>query len=189
VTTRRGRAGQALIAVGGTCIGVLHLVHAARGDLVPWRHRLSEYANHTAGPLMTVAFLSLGAALLTLAPVVGRSRRLSVVSLRVAGVGLVASGIFRTGVTEAGATSDAVHAVVSSTATIAMIVAVVASRRWTFATITSALGATSPLTHGTVVGGLAQRLLWGTMLLWCVTSVPRQGHVSGSSARPRTMVP
>lgn len=185
---RRRRAGHALLAIGTACIVALHVQHAVWADVAPWQHRLSEYANGRAGVLMTVAFSCFGAALVVLAPLVRQRQRVSTLAVLVAGVGLLASGIFRTGVTEAGATSDALHGVASSVATVAMIAAVVWSRRWLVASFVVALGAASPITHGTVVAGLNQRLLWGTLLVWCFVATRNRPGVSGPSARSRTIV-
>ena len=185
---RRRLVGLALIGTGFACITVLHLLHGLWADLAPWQHRLSEYANARAGVLMTAAFTCLGLALLTLAPVVVPMGRTMRAALRVGGVGLLLAGVFRTGVAEAGATADAMHGATSSTATVAMIGAVVLSRRRVLGAIAVLLGAVSPVAHGTVVAGLAQRLLWTVLLLWCVLAA-RSGRtdISALSARSETI--
>ena len=109
----RRRVGVALLAAGSVCIAVLHVVHGLRADLAPWQHRLSEYANGVAGGLMTAAFGVIGLALVVLAPVVPPRRRPIRAALRLAGIGLLVAGAFRTGVAEAGATADAVHSIAS----------------------------------------------------------------------------
>ena len=185
---RRRLVGVALIGTGSACIAVLHLLHGMWADLAPWQHRLSEYANDRVGVLMTVAFTSLGLALLALAPVVVPTGRTMRAALRVGGVGLLLAGVFRTGVSEAGATADALHGITSSAATVAMIAAVVLSRRRVLGALALLLGAVSPVAHGTVVAGLAQRLLWAILLLWCVVAT-RSGRtdVSALSAPSETI--
>ena len=184
----RRRAGVALIGTGSACIAVLHVLHGMWADLAPWQHRLSEYANGRAGVLMVAAFTSLGLALLTLAPVVSPTGRAMRAALRIGGIGLLLAGVFRTGATEAGATADALHGVTSTAATVAMIAAVVRSRRRVLIALAVLLGAVSPVAHGTVVAGVAQRLLWAVLLIWCVV-VARAGGtgISAPSARSETI--
>jgi hypothetical protein len=189
VTAHRRRIGLALLAIGSACVVALHVVHAVRGDLAPWRHRISEYANGAGGALMAVAFVAVGLALLALGPALGRRRRVAGPAVRLAGVGLVASAAFRTGASEAGEVSDAVHSVTSSAATLAMVVAVVASRRPGPTTLAVVLAAAGPLTDGTVLGGVVQRALWVTLLVWLVRQArPDRPDLSATSAGSRTIV-
>jgi hypothetical protein len=152
---------------------------------------MSEYANGASGVLMAIAFVSLGLAMLALAPSLAsdapvRSHRLVRITVWAAGFGLLLSAAFRTGAAEAGSTSDAVHSVASSAATVAMVIAVVVSHRWVYACIAVALLLISPVTHGTLVGGLNQRLLWTTLLIW--TAVAVRSHVSAVSATSSRIV-
>jgi hypothetical protein len=186
------RIGRGLVLVG---VGAVVALHVVRPDLDPMRHRLSDYANGDHGWLMAVAFAVLGASMLVLAPVAattGRTpgrRRAIRAAMVVAAAGLAAAGIFRTGVREAGALSDDLHGLTSSAATIALVVAAVASGRRGVAALASVLLVTSPLLHSTAVAGLDQRVLWAVVLAWVLTSARTPGRISGSSAPPRTMLP
>ena len=93
---------------------------------------------------MTSAFVSIGAGLLTLAPVILRAARadrvgereagrgpglLVAVAVAIGGVGMVVAGVFRTDPGRSGPTADAIHSRASALATVALIIAALV---WSF---------------------------------------------------------
>ena len=180
---RPDRRVLAAASIALSLIGVVAVValHVLRPELAPISHRLSEYAIGRYGGLMTVAFVCVGASLLTLAgAIVGADRRLcsSVVAAAVglAGVGMVVSGWSARTLPAPEPTADALHSAASGLATLALIGAAVfwtavASRRAApvvLATMGLALGAVSPALHRSRWSGLSQRLLWLTLLAWVI---------------------
>jgi undecaprenyl-diphosphatase len=188
----------ALLSLGLACIVALHLV---RRDLAPIGHRLSEYANGPYGPVMTLAFVSIGTGLLALGTAlsleVAGSKWSFVVPAAVigSGAGMVVSGCFRTGREYAGAMADAIHSRASAAASLALLVALVTSSvlrhravlkpRWTvldaLAATAVTLGIASPFLHRSAWTGASQRLLWLTLLAWLMLTACRP---TGWASRP-----
>ena len=177
------------IALLLTSAAGLVVLHVLRADLSPVSDRLSEYANGSYGVVMTLSFFLLGAGLLVLGlavwaarPATGWSR---VVPLAViaAGCGMVVSGVYPTDPAGAPTTTERVHSLASGSATLALIGAAVSysllgrlrPRRaigpaGLLAGAALALGAVSPVLHGTVWTGLSQRLLWLTLMGWLLVT-------------------
>lgn len=160
------------------------LLHVLRTDLPPVGHRLSEYAIGPYGWMMIAAFAALGCGLLSLGLLLRNrtgtdavARSIPAAAL-VAGVGMIASGAFKTGVSSA---SESIHSRASGLATVAVVAMALAyslprSRRRaaTFHDVAGAglalgaagLAAVSPLLHDTRWTGLSQRLLWAALIFW-----------------------
>jgi undecaprenyl-diphosphatase len=181
------RASLVLQGVGLACIVALHVL---RRDLAPSGHRISEYAIGPYGALMAVAFVAIGLGLLALGAAIAASttdRPAAVVAaiIAAAGLGMVASGIWRTDPGRSGATTDAIHSAASAFATLALIVAAVgwsAVRRRgrhhpdvgaVLAVMAAVLGALSPALHRSSWTGVSQRLLWLTLLAWLMVTAWR----------------
>jgi di/tricarboxylate transporter len=82
------------------CFGAVMLLHIMRGDIDPLRQVMSEYANGSNGPIMTVVFYAFGLSSVALAfrlrgaiPRRGVPRPIPLL-LALAGVGLIAAGVF-----------------------------------------------------------------------------------------------
>ena len=60
-------ASLAAILLALTCFGAVMVLHLVRGDIDPLRQVMSEYANGSHGPIMTVVFYAFGLASLALA--------------------------------------------------------------------------------------------------------------------------
>jgi hypothetical protein len=206
VAARCRAASLILLSLGATAVVALHVL---RRDLAPGRHRISEYALGPYGWVMALAFACVGAGVLVLGVAVsrvgGRACRPVACALGVAGVGLLASGVWRTDASRAGATSDAIHSAASAGATLTLVGAAVAwsalhptGRRrsrdgaaWATLVVV-ALAAVSPALHRTSWTGSSQRLLWIAVLTWLMLVawrlMPAAGHdVSGPSGPVRTM--
>ena len=169
-------AGLLAVSLSVVLVGALHI---ARSGLSPASHRLSEYAIGPFGWVMIVAFLTLGAGLLALS--YGSSRgtavdRSGALLCSVAGIGMLITGVFRTGVSP---WSESIHSRASAIATVCLVAAVMApvvgratgwkkERMATFRTSVAivALGLLpiSVMLHDTEWKGLGQRLLWGALL-------------------------
>lgn len=182
----------ALLSFGLACVVALHVV---RSDLSPVGHRISEYAIGAHGWLMTVAFVAVGAGLLALGGAFvargGRRSRYVGAALSLAGLGMVASGMWRTDETRSGTTADAIHSRASALASLALIAAALAwsvFRRgrgarsdvaaW-LAVAAAVLGALSPALHRSRFTGASQRLLWITLLAWLIITAWRTKPAGG----------
>lgn len=175
-------AGAAAVLVGVSAGAVL-VLHAARPELAPTSHRLSEFAVGPWGWLMAVAFLALAAGVWLLRRAVPSAGRLHPVRalLAVAVVGLVLSAVFRTDATTPDAFRETVHTVASGGALLSLVTAAA----WTvtlaadaiawrharvpagIATAVACLGVViSPLAHGGPWTGLTQRLSYASLVVW-----------------------
>jgi Protein of unknown function (DUF998) len=175
-----------MVAIAGLLCSVAFVVilHVVRADLQPVGHRLSEYANGPYGWMMTVAFVALGFGLAALGVLLragtgsGALARAIPAAALLAGIGMVLSGAFRTGVSAA---SEVIHSRASGLATVAVVVIALAYSlpRWRLRTASSqdlagavlaltaaALAALSPFFHDTRWTGLSQRLLWMAAIIW-----------------------
>jgi membrane-associated phospholipid phosphatase len=201
----RRSAAMVLLLIGGASVLALHLL---RPDLGPRRDRISEYAIGAYGFVMAVAFVAIGVGLLVMATLVvdGRGRWSPgvAIAIGIAGLGMIAAGIWRTDSTRSGVLTDAVHSRASALATVALIGAALA---WSvvrrprprsldlaagLALVAAVLGVLSPLLHDTSWTGVSQRLLWLALLAWLVVTThaltPRPGaNLSAASDDPLTM--
>jgi membrane-associated phospholipid phosphatase len=190
-----------LVSTGLACVLALHVL---RDDLTPTGHRLSEYATGPYGALMTTAFASVGAGLITFAWALSRAgqrhRRWSrsvPIAVAAAGVGMVVAGIYRTEPDRVGSMSELVHSRTSALATLALMAAAVtwsivgrdaASPSWRFDTpatlalAAAVIGAVSPLLHHSGWTGLSQRALWATLLAWMFVTVWQLSSVTTAPA-------
>jgi len=195
-----------LVGVGLASILALHLL---RRDLPPAGHRISEYAIGPYGVLMVVTFVGIGLGLLALAAAIAGSTADRVatfvaVAIGAAGLGMIASGIWRTDPGRSGATTDAIHSAASAFATLALIVAAVtwsllrrgdrgrADVGAVLAVAAAVLGALSPALHRSSWTGISQRLLWLTLLTWLLVTAWRltplgRHDVRDPSGSDRTM--
>ena len=177
------------IALLLTSAAGLVVLHVLRADLSPVSDRLSEYANGSYGVVMTLSFFLLGAGLLVLGSAVWAARpatgwsRVVPLAVIAAGCGMVVSGVYPTDPAGAPTTTERVHSLASGSATLALIGAAVSysllgrlrPRRaigpaGLLAGAALALGAVSPVLHGTVWTGLSQRLLWLTLMGWLLVT-------------------
>lgn len=170
------------------CFGAVMLLHALRGDIDPLRQVMSEYANGSNGPLMTIVFYAFGLSSVALAFRLRRgiprrgTARLIPWQLALAGIGLIAAGVFEV---ERPLIPDTLEELIHSNASVAAFVLLITSmfmisfmcwndaRWWSFrwASLVLAVGAASaamatPLTQETGLSGAVQRLLSLTVLAW-----------------------
>ncbi|MGH2736324.1 MAG: DUF998 domain-containing protein, partial [Actinomycetota bacterium] len=131
--TREHRAtGASLVAIilALLCFGAVMLLHVVRGEIDPMRRVMSEYANGSHGPVMTVVFYAFGVSSLAMAVRLRRAfrhrgvSRLVSVLLGLAGVSLVASGVFEV---ERPLVPDTLEEVIHSNATVAAFVLLIAA--------------------------------------------------------------
>ncbi len=189
--------GASLIALALVlmCFGAVMLLHVLRGEIDPLRQVMSEYANGSHGLIMTVVFYGFGLSSLALAFRLRRAidlegvTRLFPTLLAVAGVCLIASGIFEV---ERALVPDSVEEVIHSNASVVAFVLLIASmllfsyactgddRWWTFRWTSTAIALSAaaaamatPLTAQTGWSGLVQRLLSLTVLLWFLLTALR----------------
>jgi hypothetical protein len=176
-----------IILVAGSFLAVI-LLHLLRTDLDPVREVMSGYANGSFGIAMTAAFYGLGFAALVMSlrlpKAIPRTRtaRAVPVLLAVAGLGLVAAGIFEV---ERPFVPDTIEEVLHSDAAIGAFVLLIAAillftvvclrdPRWRgffstcaiLAAIAVVAAAFSPLADKTPWTGLAQRGLALTVFTW-----------------------
>jgi hypothetical protein len=170
------------------CFGGVMLLHVVRGDIEPIRQVMSEYANGSHGRVMTIVFYAFGLCSLALAFRLRRAIKLRGITrpfpvfLLVAGIGLIASGVFEV---ERPLVPDTLEEIIHSNASVTAFVLLVASMllfsyacrtdarwwpfRWTSTTLAVAATAAAmatPLSAGTGWSGAVQRLLGLTVLLW-----------------------
>jgi hypothetical membrane protein len=185
-----------LLSIGLACVVALHVL---RPDLGFAGHRISEYANGPYGYVMTAAFVSIGIGMVALGAAMSQLRsrrsRIVAVAIAVAGIGMVAAGIWRTDPDRVGVTTDAIHSRASAVATLVLIVAALAWSavpRWRgpargidlaagLAVVATVFGAVSPALHHSSWTGVSQRLLWLSLLAWLI--------LTAWQLRPRVPVP
>jgi membrane-associated phospholipid phosphatase len=191
-----------LVCLGLAAVVALHLL---RPELGAAGNRISEYAIGPYAPLMTVAFVTIGAGILALAwPLScagGRWTRAAPAALVVAGIAMALAGFFRTDADRSGVLADAVHSRASALATIALIGVALA---WSLgrvprhapaavlAIVAAVLGIVSPVLHRSSWTGVSQRLLWLALLAWLIVTACRltptsRTGVSGPSVATLTM--
>jgi hypothetical protein len=193
-------ASLAAILLALLCFSAVMLLHVVRGDVDPLRQVMSEYANGSHGPIMTVVFYAFGLSSLALAFRLRRAigirgvTRLFPLLLALAGVGLIAAGVFEV---ERPLVPDTLEEVIHSNASVVAFVLLITSMflfslacrsdarwwsfRWTSATlaITAAAAAmATPLTQQTGWSGAVQRLLSITVLVWFLLTAL---HVRGKA--------
>lgn len=166
-------------------------------DLDPVQRRLSEYATGSYGVAMTAAFLLVGIGLGSLGVMLVRAHAVVVgIALTVAGVAMAVSGLFPTD-PNADTTAEAFHSNASAFAT---FLVVCASVWWSFrdrrasrssrllAVAGLALVIASVVLHDSLISGVSQRVLWGTLLVWVVvtafTPPPKDDIVVSWSVSP-----
>ena len=188
---RKYRAtGASLIAIilALVCFGAVMLLHVMRGDIDPLRQVMSEYANGSNGPIMTVVFYAFGLSSVALAfrlrgaiPRRGVPRLIPLL-LALAGIGLIAAGVFEV---ERPLVPDTLEELIHSNASVLAFVLLITSmfvvslmcwteaRWWTFrwaslilAVAAAAAAMATPFTQQTGWSGAVQRLLSLTVLLW-----------------------
>lgn len=172
------------------CFFGVVLLHLFRGDVDPVRQVMSEYANGTHGLIMTVVFYAFGLSTLAMAFRLSRAidRRwaaiLIPVLLGVAGISLIASGVFEV---ERPFVPDTLEEIVHSNASVTAFVLIITSMllfsaasrgdaRWrgfrvtstVLAVVASAAAVATLLTPQTGWSGAVQRLLALSVLLWLV---------------------
>jgi hypothetical membrane protein len=197
-------ASLAAIILAALCFGAVMLLHIVRGEIDPLRRVMSEYANGSHGPIMTVVFYAFGLTSLALAVRLlrafehRRTARLISLLLGLAGVSLIASGVFEV---ERPLIPDSLEEVIHSYASISAFVVLVSAmlllshetrrdpRWWTFRWPSTALAigaaaaaAATPLTTQTNWSGGVQRVLGLTVLLWfLLTALHVRGRVFRAS--------
>jgi hypothetical membrane protein len=197
-------ASLAAIILAALCFGAVMLLHIVRGEIDPLRRVMSEYANGSHGPIMTVVFYAFGLTSLALAVRLlrafehRRTARLISLLLALAGVSLIASGVFEV---ERPLIPDTLEEVIHSYASISAFVVLVSAmlllshetrrdpRWWTFrwpstalAISAAAAAAATPLTTQTNWSGGVQRVLGLTVLLWfLLTALHVRGRVFRAS--------
>ena len=123
-------ASLAALILATLCFGAVMLLHLARGDIDPMRQVMSEYANGSHGPVMTVVFYSFALSTFALAFRLRRAlnrrgvAKLIVGLLTVAGIGLLAAGIFEV---ERPLVPDTVEEMIHSNATVTAFTLLIAS--------------------------------------------------------------
>jgi hypothetical protein len=198
--------GASLIAIllAFLCFGAVMLLHAVRGEINPLRQVMSEYANGSHGILMTIVFYAFGLTSLALAIRLktaihrpGITRAFPAL-LTLAGVGLIASGVFEV---ERALVPDTIEEVIHSDATVAAFVLLITAmllfslacrsddRWWSFRwvslslTLVAAFAAmVTPLSAGTGWSGAVQRMLGMAILAWLLLTAL---HVRGKAFRAR----
>jgi hypothetical protein len=203
----RDRTRLVAIAALLCSIAFVGTLHIARPDLAPVSHRLSEYANGSFGWMMTAAFVTLGFGMVALGLLLRTSAdaralsRLIPIAAVLAGVGMIFSGLFRTGVSPM---SEAIHSRASGIATVLAVAIALAyslprSRRAALrrdivgaglALAAATLAAVSPLLHDTHWTGLSQRTLWLVVMAWLLWAAWHPPYRSKEEAlRPETAPP
>ena len=123
-------ASLAAIILALLCFSAVMLLHVARGDIDPLRRVMSDYANGSQGPIMTVVFYAFGLSSLALAFRLRKAipptlvARAVPVLMALAGVSLIAAGVFEV---ERPLVPDTVEEVIHSNASIAAFVLLISS--------------------------------------------------------------
>ena len=195
-------ASLAAIILALLCFSGVMLLHVVRGDIDPLRRVMSDYANGSQGPIMTVVFYAFGLSSLALAFRLRRAlprtlaARAVPVLMALAGVSLIAAGVFEV---ERPVVPDTIEEVIHSNASIAAFVLLITSmllfsfvcwtdaRWWSFRWISlplalaaGAAAAATPLTEQSGWSGAVQRLLGASVLLWFLLAAL---HVRGKAFR------
>lgn len=182
--------GASLVAVVGVAVafvGVM-VMHAVRSDVDPIREVMSHYANGSRGPVMSVVFYAFGAVALALAIRLRTAidhhgvRRGFPVLLALAGVALIAAGVFEVDRPLAPQTlQETIHSNAAVAAFVMLIVAMLLfssacwgddrwwSVRWLSLglAVAAALAAVgTQLAGGSTWSGAVQRVLAGAVLAW-----------------------
>lgn len=156
------------------------VLHVLRSDLRAPSSRLSAYATGPHGEVMTFAFLALAVGVLAFASAVWARSRPVAGLVGVAGVGLLLSAVYPTGVSPA---AETMHSAASTVATVCLTAAAAAASLWRAAALQRTLpsrllagGAlvallVSPVLHTTAYSGLGQRVLWLLLVAWMSTAV------------------
>jgi Protein of unknown function (DUF998) len=181
-------ASLAVILLALLCFGAVMLLHVARGEIDPLRQVMSEYANGSHGQIMTVVFYAFGLSSLALAYRLRHAihlygvTRLFPAFLALAGVGLIAAGVFEV---ERPLVPDSLEEVIHSNASVLSFVLLITSMflfsiacrtdarwwgfRWTstcLAVAAAVAAMATPFTEQTGWSGAVQRLLSITVLVW-----------------------
>jgi hypothetical protein len=176
-----------LLAVGVSFCGVM-ILHAISSDVDPIRDVMSHYANGSHGPYMSVVFYAFGVAAIAMAIRLRTAvrwrgpTRIVPATLALAGVSLIASGIFEVDRPLAPHTmEESIHSNAATGAFVlmigSMVLFAVATRddpRWrsfrmvaTSSALLAAVAAVGTQFAGDGVGsGLVQRILAGAVLAW-----------------------
>jgi hypothetical protein len=195
-------ASLAAILLALMCFGAVMLLHFMRGDIDPLRQVMSEYANGSHGPIMTVVFYAFGLSSIALAFRLRRgidrrgAARPIPMLLGLGGAGLIAAGLFEV---ERPLVPGTLEELIHSNATIVAFVLLITSMllfsfacrsdprwwtfRWTSTTLAVAAAAAAmatPLTEKTGGSGAVQRLLGVTVLVWFLLTAL---HVRGKAFR------
>ncbi len=198
-----GSLGAIVLAV--LCVAGVAVLHLSRPDLDPLRHVLSEYANGPSGPVMTAVFYAAGVACAALGWRLRTALSWRGVAeavpwlLVVAGVGMVAAGIFEVGRPAAPESlAETLHSLASIGAFVALVAAMALFARacrgdphWAafgptatvLAVVAVAAAAVSPLADGSAWTGAAQRVLAGTVVLWLVLTARRVRTIAFAGRR------
>lgn len=195
-------ASLAAILLALLCFSGMMLLHVVRGDIDPLRRVMSDYANGSQGPIMTVVFYAFGLSSLALAFRLRKAIPHSLVAravpvlMALAGVSLIAAGVFEV---ERPVVPDTIEEVIHSNASIAAFVLLITSmllfsflcwsdpRWWSFRWISLPLAlaagmaaAATPLTEQSGWSGAVQRMLGASVLLWFLLAAL---HVRGKAFR------
>jgi hypothetical protein len=177
----------AIVAVAVSFCGVM-VLHAVRSDLDPLGEVMSRYANGANGPLMSVVFYAFGVAALALAfrlrtAIAHRGVTKGFPALlALAGVSLLAAGVFEVDRPLAPQTiEEMIHSNAAVATFVMLIVAMLLfslacrddDRWWRFrrkslvlAVTAAAAAVATQLSGGTSMTGAAQRVLAGVVLAW-----------------------
>jgi hypothetical protein len=181
-------ASLAAIILALVCFGSIIVLHIVRGEIDPLRRVMSEYANGSHGLLMTVVFYAFGLTSIALAIRLRRAfdyrgiTKLVPGLLALAGVGLIASGVFEV---ERAVVPDTIEEIIHSNATIVAFVLLVTAmfllsyacrnddRWWGFRWVSTTLAvaaavaaAATPFSASTGWSGAVQRMLGLSVVLW-----------------------
>jgi hypothetical protein len=184
----------ALVLVVACVAGVVAL-HAARPDLDPLRHVLSEYANGPFGIVMTAVFYGVGLACVALGWRLRTALRWGGVAaatpvlLIAAGGGMIVAGMFEVGLpTAPESLAETVHSLASIGAFVALVAAMALfawacgrDPEWAsfqgaaalLAGVALVAAVASPLADRTPWPGAAQRVLAGTVVIWLLLTARR----------------
>lgn len=181
-------ASLVVVITGAVTFGAIMAVHALRSDVDPLQDVMSHYANGSKGPLMSLVFYAFGVSVLALGvrlrTALDRhaSTRAVPVLLALAGVGLLAAGVFEVDRPLAPQTvQEVIHSNAAVVAFVLLIVAMLlfsaACRldarwrplRWTslgLATTAAVAAVCTQLAPGSGYSGAVQRVLAGAVLAW-----------------------
>jgi len=177
----------AVLAIAVTFIGIM-LMHAVRSDVDPLREVMSHYANGSRGPAMSIVFYAFGLAALAL----GFRLRTAIdhhgvtrafpILLGLAGICLIAAGVFEVDRPLAPKTmQEVIHSNSAVAAFVMLIVAMLLfslacrgderwwSVRWVslgLAVMAAVAAIGTQVLAGYSVSGAVQRLLAGSVLVW-----------------------